>query len=1282
MIQLFLSVYRFFKQRKAVFYGLLLLLLAAIGYQALQIRFVEDINSFMPDTKDSKDIGHVFRNIKVKDRIVLLFSSRDTLRSVDPDAMTEICDRFVEALQSSEIGGSHIKSVFSKINADLVDNMHAYTMNHLPVFLDSVDYHRLDSILMAENLDKRMAENYLNLTSPLGMVSRKFILSDPLGIAGNSLQNFNDLQLDLQYDIHNDHIFSADHLHLLAMISPRFGAGEIGKNEALVDCIEEQIAAFEVQYPDISISYFGGIPISVYNARQIKSDSLLTMIIALAIITTVILIAFRRKSAIVLIAIPVLFGAIFSLAVLSLIQGTISIIAIGAGSAVLGVAFSYSIHVFSHSIHTRSAEQVVRELAYPMTIGSFTTIAAFAGLTFSSSLILHDLGLFACFTLVGTTLFCLIFLPHFLSFKPVKTSALMKRIESLNASAFEKNKYLIGAVVFITIVCLFFCNDVKFSGDMNQLSYMPKQFADAEDVLTEKFQDEYKTIYFITIGDKLDDALANYRKTDEKLATLKKQQLIQEYSSAQKLLIPLETQRRRIDLWNNYWTSERKAKVKEQLIEAGHQYAFKDVAFQEFFSLLEKEYAVIDYSSFDRQNILSDWIEITDRSSMLISQVQLQEKEKEAIYQSFNDTDHVVILDKPYFAGKMATAVNDDFNMILYIVSVLVFLSILIAYGRIEIALITFLPMVVSWVIILGLMALFNIEFNIINIIISTFIFGIGDDFSIFITDGLLEEYKNGKKMLSSHKIAIFFSAFTVIVGLGAMIFSKHPALYSISVTSIIGMFSVVLVAYSLQPFIFRLLISGRTAKGKFPHTWYSLLVTIIGMSLFATGSILLMLLSFVLVLVPIKKKHKKAFYHKHIHSFSRFILWAVKRKSLICRNPSGEDFSKPALMIANHQSVSDILQILALHPKIVMVTKSWVTQSPLFGRIVRYADFIDITNGYEQAVESIRERMRDGYSIAIFPEGSRSDDCKIRRFHKGAFFLAEALQADIIPVLLHGQGQTVSKDDPFYVKKAVLACKILERISFEKSFVFGNTYQERSKQIARYFKQEHQSFVKEIDTVNPYFHYKLIKNYIYKGPVLEWYLRVKIRMEKNYQVFEDIIPPDARVTDIGCGYGFLAYMLVFRSEQRVVTGIDYDEEKIAVANHNFSKNERLTFIPADISQTALEPADVFVLNDILHYLPQEEQNRLLLQCAQKLNENGMIILRDGDREKNERHALTRLSEVFSTQILRFNKKEHALRFISTEEVMQFALQNGLKVSMLDNDKYSSNTIYVIRRKS
>ncbi len=113
----------------------------------------------------------------------------------------------------------------------------------------------------------------------------------------------------------------------------------------------------------------------------------------------------------------------------------------------------------------------------------------------------------------------------------------------------------------------------------------------------------------------------------------------------------------------------------------------------------------------------------------------------------------------------MARSVNRNFYLILSISSILVTAALFLCYGRIELTLMSLLPMAVGWVIILGLMAMLGIEFNIVTIILSTFIFGIGDDFSIFIMDGLLSEYKTGRRCSTRTRRPSSSSAFTVVGG-------------------------------------------------------------------------------------------------------------------------------------------------------------------------------------------------------------------------------------------------------------------------------------------------------------------------------------------------------------------------------------------------------------------------------------------------------------------------------------------------------------------------------------
>jgi predicted RND superfamily exporter protein len=125
---------------------------------------------------------------------------------------------------------------------------------------------------------------------------------------------------------------------------------------------------------------------------------------------------------------------------------------------------------------------------------------------------------------------------------------------------------------------------------------------------------------------------------------------------------------------------------------------------------------------------------------------------------------------------------------------------------NIKLALLSFAPILLSWLVVLGAMNIFNMRFNLINIIISTFIFGIGVDYSIFVMRGLTG---NGQQFIY-HKSAIFFSAVILIVTVSSMLIAEHPAIKSVGFSTLIGLLSAVILSYVVQPAVYRWLRSKK----------------------------------------------------------------------------------------------------------------------------------------------------------------------------------------------------------------------------------------------------------------------------------------------------------------------------------------------------------------------------------------------------------------------------------------------------------------------------------------
>ena len=162
---------------------------------------------------------------------------------------------------------------------------------------------------------------------------------------------------------------------------------------------------------------------------------------------------------------------------------------------------------------------------------------------------------------------------------------------------------------------------------------------------------------------------------------------------------------------------------------------------------------------------------------------------------------------KAFDMRKLTQGLSDNFDYIGLCCSLIVFIFLWLSFRNIWLALIAFVPMALSWVWILAIMQLFGLQFNIVNIILATFIFGQGDDYTIFIVEGLLYEHRTGKPILPQYRQSILLSALIMLIGVGILVLAVHPAMHSLGAVTLIGMTIVLLMAITVPPLLFRLYV-------------------------------------------------------------------------------------------------------------------------------------------------------------------------------------------------------------------------------------------------------------------------------------------------------------------------------------------------------------------------------------------------------------------------------------------------------------------------------------------
>ena len=197
---------------------------------------------------------------------------------------------------------------------------------------------------------------------------------------------------------------------------------------------------------------------------------------------------------------------------------------------------------------------------------------------------------------------------------------------------------------------------------------------------------------------------------------------------------------------------------------------------------------------------------------------------------------------------------------------------------------------------------------------------------------------------------------------------------------------------------------------------------------------------------------------HRLIHFTMRFVVLrhGIPGVRFTSKVSDKVDFSKPSVIICNHQSHLDLACQLIFTPRIVFLTKQWVWNNALYGLLIRHAEFYPVTDGIEELMPKLRSLVERGYSIAVYPEGTRSKDCRIGRFHQGAFYIAEQLGVDIIPMYIYGAGRVLPKKT-YHLCKGPIYLEVGDPISQDELKVMGDTLAQASQMRRHYIKKYEQ---------------------------------------------------------------------------------------------------------------------------------------------------------------------------------------------------------------------------------
>lgn len=783
--------------------------------------------------------------------------------------LAEAVDLFAERLAAAD--SSHlVKEIVKEVDYERYKALIPFIYSHIPYLLSAEDIAKTDSLLSTPGfIEERLMERSAELMLPTGSFLSSSFEWDPLGLFSSVAETQLSTSSIPNCALYNGHIFTPDWRYALCIIASEGDPNESSTNRRLINLIEQA-----AKIDGITAEHIGAPSIAVGNATRIKRDSILALSLALLLITILLHFTLKSLRDLLLIVATLAFGWLCGLSAVAVAEQSVSMIVVGIASIILGIAANYPLHLITHTYHCRGrVGESLRQVVSPLITGNITTVGAFCALIPLNSPALRDLGIFAAAMLVGTILFTIVILPHLIKHKASPcapdtgaTDASAPQTCTPDASApyssapnadapasgitaacrranvwKRAQTPLIIAATLATLVLGYFGASTRFNPNLQEINYMTQRQRELMQQLSSlaDLPSGRETLYIYNsnaaeepAGEPAGTPAREAVAVPAQMAADVNECLLQNAESIYEALIGMpelrnagaevssiaqivpskRSQQERLEAWGRLMERHRRT-LAERLPKAAKSAGFAGNAFSNFFSVIEKEYEIIEPTSF-AQLLAGRGASMFKEGERCVTTVTLPQEAGDSLQSLISSkvaglfegsSQRVSLFNVKELSSAISESLSADFNYIGLSCSLIVFIFLWLSLRRLSYAIIAFMPMVVSWIWILGIMNLFGIEFNLVNIILATFIFGQGDDYSIFITEGLIYEDKYGKKIIGSFRESIYISAAIMFIGMGTLIVAKHPALSSLGEITVLGMAAVVLFSCTLPPLLFRL---------------------------------------------------------------------------------------------------------------------------------------------------------------------------------------------------------------------------------------------------------------------------------------------------------------------------------------------------------------------------------------------------------------------------------------------------------------------------------------------
>jgi predicted exporter/SAM-dependent methyltransferase len=815
------------RRESTIRWRVLLLVCLATGLLAwwggIRLRVDTDITSAVPvGNLAFESARQVLARHSSLDKVVVNLSFSDG--HSDPEGLIAAGDLVAGELERSGL----FTSVGTAAAARGLTGIYARVPEQLPIlFSDEQLAKQVAPRLTPEAIASRLASLAADVSDLAGIGTAKRVAEDPLGLGELTLARLGDLVPTKQARIERGHVLDLAGKNLLLVATPREGTRDTRACRAIDDLLTRVTAKLDSGKTGTSIvlTPVGGYRATLDNESLVSSDANLAILASTLGIALLLLSCFPRPWLGIFALLPALAGGCIALFVYTFIEQDISALALGFGGALISITVDQGA-VYLLFVDRKTKTEGHRAAHEVFSIGSLSTvinIGSFLALRLTGFKVLGQIGLFAALGILFSYLFVHLVFPHIFPSVPAARRSAWLPVDGLLRRITVGRGFRALTVAGVMFVVGLVLARPRFVVDLATMNTVRPETARAEARMKAVWGDIFHRLYVLV--DAQNEAELR-TKSDAWLALLERERAAGVLKSgfSPSMLNPGPAQAQaHLNAWKHFWTPERVSRVRSALQAGAAEVGFAPDAFAPFFDRLTSpsvEPAPLD----EGERALYGIGPGRDGKGLVwLGNVEPGERYDAAAFARSAHQVGLYVFDGASFSRTLADFLAQSFRTMFIVVVCYVAGAVLLFFLDLRVALIALAPLAFSFVMTIATLHLVGRPIDIVGLILSVLIFGMGVDYSfsfVRVYQRCLDEHHPSHGPV---RTSIFLAASATMVGMVTMTTAKHAVTHSAGIMASLAIGYCAAGAYVILPPVLRRMFTTRPlapADPAHPERW------------------------------------------------------------------------------------------------------------------------------------------------------------------------------------------------------------------------------------------------------------------------------------------------------------------------------------------------------------------------------------------------------------------------------------------------------------------------------